>query len=145
MQFTYSRENYTIALDVQYEIDMKKISAKVLVLTVMFFAFIGQAIAFGTAAPCDSFEEQHSSSEYIMVDFNNDSVGDINSKDECCDVECCDLGCFCIANACSSLVYLITEINATNASLYSESDYLHKSEQTKSVAASHFRPPILTS
>ena len=122
---------------------MLKAISKVSVLTIMFVAFIGQAMAFNTAIPCDSGDE-HSilSKAEIKAQVNTDS--NLDEHDDCCGIECCSLDCSCIANACNSVVYFSASIAILHSEVTSETLNIHQLIQPCSVSNSLYRPPIIT-
>jgi len=134
---------------------MLKTLPKVLVVMVMLVTFIGQAMASNIFLFCETAIEPHSPIENTelvelidsnLIDSSLIRAGKLvdNTKD-CCDIECCDIDCLCIANACSSVVYLNNERAEPNSLILSEAAYLQQFEQTNSISTLPYRPPIFTS
>ena len=125
------------------EVLMFKAVLSILVKVVMIAAFVGQAMAYSASIPCETAVEPHSSSDYRELTSDNDSHAD-NSQD-CCGIECCDIGCNCVANACTSIVFINTEIVTTNLTTLSEGIYTQQPDQLITIDTPHYRPPILIS
>jgi hypothetical protein len=80
------------------------------------------------------------------LQFNNISnTIDTNSPEDCCGTECCNVGCTCIANACSSIAYIYSEVDSIKIAAVSEAVYMQLSEQTQSMSTLLYRPPIFAS
>jgi hypothetical protein len=124
---------------------MFKAVSKVSVIAVMLVAFVGQAIAFDTSMSCENSGDPLSPSFSELVKRFDSKPIDTDNQDDCCGIECCDVDCTCIANACSSLVYLNTEVDSTKTAALSEVVYMQQFEQPKSISTLLYRPPIFTS
>ena len=140
---------------------MLKAISKVLVLTVMFFASLSQAMAFNTSMPCDSADDKHQSTvisssntapnlaRATIVNTSESLASDANkaddNHDDCCGIECCDLDCSCVGNTCNSVVYFSANIVKTQSVMVTETLYLLHLMQPSSVAKSLYRPPIFSS
>lgn len=124
---------------------MFKAVLKVLVLAVMLVAFVGQAIAFNTAMPCETSVDAHSSNVSELVKHYDSNSSSSDSEEDCCGIACCDLDCTCIANACASSVYFNIEVNSLKTITLSDIIYIQLPEQPRSIATLLFRPPIYIS
>jgi hypothetical protein len=121
---------------------MFKAVSKGIIVAVIFVAFIGQALALNIATPCDtSVDAQHSSVSERIKHKDPASI-DTELSTHCCDVDCCDLDCICIANACSSIVYLPAFLGLTSAFVLIDLEFRQPSEQPNSFASLLYRPPI---
>lgn len=118
---------------------------RVLIIAVMLVGFVGQAIAFNTSMPCETSAVPLSPSINNLIKRDDSNSLKIDSAEDCCGIECCDLNCNCIANGCSSFIYLSTEIDSTEIASFSEAGYMQQFEQPKSIASLRYRPPIFTS
>jgi hypothetical protein len=121
---------------------MFKAVSNVLVIAVMLVTFVGQAMAFNTAIPCEKSENSLSHSFSEQVTHNYLKQIDTDKSEDCCGIECCSVGCTCIANACSSFVYVNTDVNPTNMAALSEAAYIQLLEQPNSPPTLLYRPPI---
>ncbi|MDG1750974.1 MAG: hypothetical protein P8I03_04845 [Thalassotalea sp.] len=124
--------------------------SRVLIITMMLAAFVGQAMAFNTSMSCEnSISSLSNTSElvkhYELVKNYDTSKIDTDSQEDCCGIECCDLGCVCVANACSSFVYFHTEVHSIKTAILSDVVYIQQSEQPKPIATLLYRPPIFIS
>jgi len=142
---------------------MFKAVSRVLVIAMMLVAFVGQAITFNISVSCETSvaapfsnvteRVKHYGASLIDPDSPTaidsptdiDSPVDTNNSEDCCGIECCDLDCTCIANACSSFVYVNSDVNSTKTVASSDVAYVQQSEQPKSIATLLYRPPIITS
>jgi hypothetical protein len=127
------------------ELYMFKAVSRMLVIAMMLFAFVGQAVAFNSAMPCETFEDSHPSHVSEIAKHYDSNLTHNNSEEDCCGIDCCDLDCICIANACSSIVYFNIEINSASTSSLSYIVNIQQSKQTRSMATVLYRPPILIS
>ncbi len=125
---------------------MFKASSKLFVAFVMLFSFIGQATAFSPAISCENEAISSQSITHNAAIKHND-LKKINSETaaDCCGVNCCDFDCLCMVNACSSLMLLNAEVGFNRLLVLTESYYLQKLEQPKSILTPLYRPPIFTS
>ncbi|GHB55529.1 hypothetical protein GCM10008107_00290 [Psychrosphaera saromensis] len=142
--------------------------SQVLVLTVLFTAFIGQAVGYNMFNSCEESRGVSSSNlgssnlivSNVTASVHNDfktsldntlsstkveSSEHVKSQVDCCTDECCDGACVCIANGCTSAMSLNVELIPATSMLLSESPYLQSFAQPKSIATSRYRPPIFTS
>jgi hypothetical protein len=124
---------------------MFKAVSRVLVIAVMLVAFVGQAIAFNTSMLCETSVDSFSPNFSELVKHYDSKPIDTDNREDCCGIECCDVDCTCIANACSSLVYLNTEVDSTKTAALSDVVYMQQFEQPKSISTLLYRPPIFTS
>ena len=128
---------------------MFKAVSKGIIVAVICVAFIGQTMALSMATPCDTaVDAQHSS---VSERIKHKDPASIDSElsalccdKECCDIECCDLDCICIANACSSIVYLPDFLGLTSTFLVTDLIFRQPSEQANYLASLLYRPPIFT-
>lgn len=133
----------------QAEFFMLKAVSRVLLISVMLIAFIGQAIAFNSAMSCETPENtllanaDSNASEQVKQKYLEASAS--QSSEDCCGIDCCDLDCTCIANACSSFMYVETEGYASKKSTLNEVVWLQQADQPKTIATLLYRPPIFTS
>lgn len=125
---------------------MFKAVTKVLVLTMMFVAFIGQAMAFNTSMYCGSAEDTVNSQLVTSEQLNASGSTSIDSDnaEDCCDIECCDLNCSCVGNTCSSVTYFNSHADTKKHFAYNDTAYLQQFEQPNSISSSLYRPPIFT-
>lgn len=143
--FTSHIETLIIPRGLYLEVYMCKAASKVLVIAVMLVAFVGQALAFNSAMPCETSGDAISLDVKELDKYLDSNQIDTDSLEDCCGIECCDLGCTCIANACSSFVYFNTEVYATKIGTLSEAINNQQSAQPKDISALLYRPPIFTS
>ena len=117
---------------------------RVFVIAMMLTTFVGQAITFNSSMSCQTSGE-YSSPHFseLVIHAESDPI-DTNSSEDCCGIECCEVDCTCISNACSSFVYLNTDVDLTRQSTDSDVLYLQYIEQPNSIATLFYRPPILT-
>jgi len=121
---------------------MFKAVSKGIIVAVIFVAFIGQTMALSMATPCDtSLDAQHSSVSDRIKHKDPSSI-DTDIAAHCCDIDCCDLNCICIANACSSIVYLPAFLGLTSAFVLTDLVFRPPSEQANFFASLLYRPPI---
>ena len=117
---------------------MSKAFSKVLVITLMLVAFVGQAFAY-SAMSC----EMSSGSHELHMNMNmNMDHGDMNKSSNGQSEDCCDVECICPANACSSTTVLNSSIDSTDIQIFSESVAALQSKQPHSISTSLYRPPI---
>jgi len=124
---------------------MFKAVSKVLVITLMLIAFVGQAIAFNPSVTCETSVNPISPNFSELVKHYDSSAINTDSSEDCCGIECCSIDCTCIANACSSLVHFNTEVDPTKTVALTEVVYMQQSDQPKSISTLLYRPPIFTS
>ena len=115
---------------------MSKAFSKVLVMTLMLVAFVGQAFAY-SAMPCEMSSGSHESHMNMNMDH-----GDMNKSSNGQSEDCCDVECICPANACSSTTVLNSSIDSTDIQILSESVAALQSKQPHSISTSLYRPPI---
>jgi hypothetical protein len=128
-----------------FEVYMFKAVSRVFVIAIILVSFVGQAMTFNSSMSCETSVDDISSS-FSENDKHLDArTIDINSKDNCCGIECCVVDCTCVANACSSVVYLNTEVNSTKTIALSELVYLQQPEQPRAIVTFIYRPPIFIS
>jgi hypothetical protein len=133
---------------------MFKAVSKGIIVAVICVAFIGQTMALSMATPGDTaVDAQHSC---VSEQTKHKDPASIDSElsalcfdkeccdKECCDKECCDLDCICIANACSSIVYLPDFLGLTSTFLVTALIFRQPSEQANYLASLLYRPPIFT-
>ena len=117
---------------------MSKAFSKVLVMTLMLVAFVGQAFAY-SAMSC----EMSSGSHELHMNMNmNMDHGDMNKSSNGQSEDCCDVECICPANACSSTTVLNSSVDSTDIQILSESVAALQSKQPHSISTSLYRPPI---
>lgn len=137
-------------------VSMFKAVSRVLFISVILIAFIGQVLAFNTAIPCETSRDSHSFSntnksenrtDTIISHTSIDIASSINTEhsDDCCGIDCCDLDCTCMANACSSCIYFTIELDSLSAVASSEVVYIKQSDSPKTITTLLYRPPIFTS
>lgn len=119
---------------------MSKAFSKVLVMTLMLVAFVGQAFAY-SAMPCEMLSGSHESHMNMNMNMNMDH-GDMNKSSNGQSEDCCDVECICPANACSSTTVLNSSIDSTDIQIFSESVAALQSKQPHSISTSLYRPPI---
>ena len=117
---------------------MSKAFSKVLVITLMLFAFVGQAFAY-SAMTCEMSSGSHES--HMNMNMNMDH-GDMNKSSNGQSEDCCDVECICPANACSSTTVLNSSVDSTDIQILSESVAAMQSKQPHSISTSLYRPPI---
>ena len=115
---------------------MSKAFSKVLVMTLMLVAFVGQAFAY-SAMPCEMSSGSHES--HMNMNMNH---GDMNKSSNGQSEDCCDVECICPANACSSTTVLNSSVDSTDIQILSESVAALQSKQPHSISTSLYRPPI---
>lgn len=115
---------------------MSKAFSKVLVMTLMLVAFVGQAFAY-SSMPCEMSSGSHESHMNMNMDH-----GDMNKSSNGQSEDCCDVECICPANACSSTTVLNSSIDSTDIQIFSESVAALQSKQPHSISTSLYRPPI---
>jgi hypothetical protein len=121
---------------------MFKAVSKGIIVAVICVAFIGQTMALSMATPCDtSLDVQHSSVSEQLKHKDPASI-ETDISDHCCDVDCCDLDCICIANACSSIVYLPDFLGLTSTFILTDFVFRQPTEQPNAFASLRYRPPI---
>jgi len=124
---------------------MFKAVSRVLVIAMMLVAFVGQAVAFNSSISCETLEDDISPSFSESVKHYATSSTELDSQENCCGIECCVIDCTCIANACSSVVYLNIEVNSTRTIALSDLVYLQQPEQPRAIVTFIYRPPIFIS
>lgn len=117
---------------------MSKAFSRVLVITLMLVAFVGQAFAY-SAMSCEMSSGSHES--HMNMNMNMDH-GDMNKSSNGQSEDCCDVECICPANACSSTTVLNSSIYSTDIQIFSESVAALQSKQPHSISTSLYRPPI---
>jgi hypothetical protein len=117
---------------------MSKAFSKVLVMTLMLVASVGQAFAY-SAMPCEMSSGSHES--HMNMNMNMDH-GDMNKSSNGQSEDCCDVECICPANACSSTTVLNSSIDSTDIQIFSEFVAALQSKQPHSISTSLYRPPI---
>ena len=117
---------------------MSKAFSKVLVITLMLFAFVGQAFAY-SAMSCEMSSGSHESHMNMNMNMNH---GDMNKSSNGQSEDCCDVECICPANACSSTTVLNSSVDSTDIQILSESVAAMQSKQPHSISTSLYRPPI---
>ena len=121
---------------------MSKAFSKVLVMTLMLVAFVGQAFAY-SAMPFEMSSGSHESHMNMNMNMNmNMDHGDMNKSSNGQSEDCCDVECICPANACSSTTVLNSSIDSTDIQIFSESVAALQSKQPHSISTSLYRPPI---
>lgn len=124
---------------------MSKAFSKVLVITLMLFAFVGQAFAY-SAMSCEMSSGSHES--HMNMDHSKMSHhegmnhGEMNKSSNGQTEDCCDVECVCPANACSSTTVLYSSVDSTDIQILSESVAALQSKQPHSISTSLYRPPI---
>ena len=103
---------------------MFKAVLKVLFIVVMLVAFVGQATTFNTSMPCEKSVEPLFPNFNERVKHYDSNTIDTDSSDDCCGIECCAEGCTCIANACSSVAYVNTEVDSIKTVAVSDVTYM---------------------
>ena len=128
------------------EIVMFKGLSNVLVVLVMLFAFVGQALASHTFISCkDPAEPTLQIKNNEEIKHNDLHKSNMETSADCCGVDCCDIDCVCLAHSCSSVMYLHLDVSSTHVIVFNESIYLQKSDQPKSISTLLYRPPIFIS
>jgi len=117
---------------------MSKAFSKVLVITLMLVAFVGQAFAY-SAMSCEMSSGSHESHMNMNMNMNH---GDMNKSSNGQSEDCCDVECICPANACSSTTVLNSSVDSTDIQILSESVAAMQSKQPHSISTSLYRPPI---
>ena len=117
---------------------MSKAFSRVLVITLMLVAFVGQAFAY-SAMSCEMSSGSHES--HMNMNMNMDH-GDMNKSSNGQSEDCCDVECICPANACSSTTVLNSSVDSTDIQIFSESVAALQSKQPHSISTSLYRPPI---
>lgn len=117
---------------------MSKAFSKVLVITLMLVAFVGQAFAY-SAMSCEMSSGSHESHMNMNMNMNH---GDMNKSSNGQSEDCCDVECICPANACSSTTVLNSSVDSTDIQILSESVVALQSKQPHSISTSLYRPPI---
>ena len=121
---------------------------KILVVTTMLLAFVGQALAYSTMS-CDMADESH----HQMMSHSSMNAAMMNNVDnhhrmmENSNItvmeDCCDIECKCPANACISITLVSSDHRYTKISTtidkISSLDLMTPQSQTKSL----YRPPIV--
>jgi pyruvate/2-oxoglutarate/acetoin dehydrogenase E1 component len=121
---------------------MSKAFSRVLVITLMLVAFVGQAFAY-SAMSCEMSSGSHESHMNMNMNMNmNMDHGDMNKSSNGQSEDCCDVECICPANACSSTTVLNSSIDSTDIQIFSESVAALQSKQPHSISTSLYRPPI---
>ena len=115
---------------------MSKAFSKVLVMTLMLVAFVGQAFAY-SAMSCEMSSGSHESHMNMNMDH-----GDMNKSSNGQSEDCCDVECICPANACSSTTVLNSSVDSTDIQILSESVAALQSKKPHSISTSLYRPPI---
>jgi len=114
---------------------MSKAFSKVLVITLMLVAFVGQAFAY-SAMSCEmslGSHESHMNMEHSKMSHHEGMEhGDMNKSSNGQSEDCCGV---CPTNACSSTTVLSCQI-------FSESVAALQSKQPHSISTSLYRPPI---
>ena len=124
---------------------MSKAFSKVLVITLMLFAFVGQAFAY-SAMSCEmslGSHESHMNMEHSKMSHHEGMEhGDMNKSSNGQSEDCCGV-CVCPTNACSSTTVLNSSIDSTDIQIFSESVAALQSKQPHSIiSTSLYRPPI---
>ena len=117
---------------------MSKAFSRVLVITLMLVAFVGQAFAY-SAMSCEMSSGSHES--HMNMNMNMDH-GDMNKSSNGQSEDCCDVECICPANACSSTTVLNSSVDSTDIQIFSEFVAALQSKQPHSISTSLYRPPI---
>ncbi|WP_448569111.1 hypothetical protein [Thalassotalea ganghwensis] len=147
---------------------MLKPLSKVIVITFMLIAFVGQTLAYA-AMSCEMATGTHQSHQMMgnnMIDndtmahdmmehatmghsmtddlsadhqrMNHQLMSDLSQSDDCCEVDC-----HCPANACTSTTLLYAPIDLSNIQSLSDVVITLTTQQPKSVSTSLYRPPII--
>lgn len=136
---------------------MIKSLSKVLVVTAMLFAFVGQALAY-SAMSCEMSEQSHQSHQ-SQVDMNHSSMShsdmdhsnmshsgmdhsSMSHGTESEHEECCGADCVCPTSACSTVIIVSSQPNTANLTRLNEGVVFQLTNQTKSIPTSLYRPPI---
>jgi hypothetical protein len=109
--------------------------SKVLCLTSILLAFIGQSIAYSNYVICEAPSETHKDEIPLLS-------GDTQQAQDCCDLECCAINCVCFGNTCPPFAYLQIDVTETSIVIINEAFYLQKIEQKLSMSKLLYRPPI---
>ncbi|GLX84052.1 hypothetical protein tloyanaT_03040 [Thalassotalea loyana] len=124
---------------------MSRAFSKVLVMTLMLIAFVGQVFAY-SAMSCEmssSSHESHMNMEHSKMSHHEGmNHGDMNKSSNGQSEDCCDVECICPANACSSSTALNSSIDSTDIQILSESVAELQSNRPYSISTSLYRPPI---
>jgi hypothetical protein len=113
-----------------------------IIVALIFVAFIGQTMALNMATPCESSLDAQHANVSERIQSKDLTAMDTDIATHCCDVDCCDLDCICIANACSSIVYLPAVGGVINTFILTELMYIPPSEQPNAFTSLLYRPPI---
>ncbi|MEP0354325.1 hypothetical protein [Paraglaciecola sp.] len=123
---------------------MPKPLSKLLIMTTLLIAFVGQAMGSYVLTFDDvSANQQVNIQQQSAVKGYSDH--DANEVDDCCDIDCCEGECFCPENACTSVVYLDNPHAQSTLMLISEFALATVQESPQFFATSLYRPPIFTS
>ncbi|KMT66762.1 hypothetical protein [Catenovulum maritimum] len=124
---------------------MSKAFSKVLVITLIMVAFVGQTFAY-SAMSCEmppGSHESHMNMEHSNMGHHEGmNHGEMTKSSNAQTEDCCTLECVCPANACTSKTMLISSVDLTYIQVLSESVATLKSKQPHSISTSLYRPPI---
>ncbi|WP_133471684.1 hypothetical protein [Paraglaciecola marina] len=123
---------------------MFKPLSKLLIITSLLIAFVGQAMGSYVVTFDDARTNQQVNTQQLDADEAGDNHG-ITEKDDCCDVDCCEDQCFCPANACVAMIYLDNTVTQSCLKLISEFALPYTQKSPHYIATSLYRPPIFTS
>jgi hypothetical protein len=121
--------------------------SKIIVITLMMIAFIGQALAYA-AMPChmitgDNTHEMHKSKPHsVMADHQQMMQENSMNHNMTENQNCCDNECSCPSNACSSLLFVSVISSTTNINFSFDKISYHDSILLPVHNKSLYRPPI---
>jgi len=129
---------------------MFKSLLKVFVVITLMVAFLGQAFAYASMT-CNMSTESHQSHESMdhsshLSSMNHEGMENsemTHSKMQNHE-ECCGADCLCLISACTTVSIVNSVLSSANLVRMNDGVSLQKSNQTKSISSSLFRPPIFT-
>lgn len=128
---------------------MFKAASRVLLIALMLITFVGQAIAFNSAMSCQAAKSSPNANASVIVNeqvkHNKLELTAAGGSEDCCGIECCDLDCTCVANACSSFMYVETGSNTSQKLTLNEVACLQPADQPTAISTLLYRPPIFIS
>lgn len=121
---------------------MFKPISKLLIVTAMLFAFIGQALAYASMACEMTTEYESSQMSFTHEDMSHHEMMGHEIAQNQPMQDCCDADCTCPAKACSpvSVILESTMINDGFAAVYQIFPLII--EWPKPISSSLYRPPI---
>ena len=124
---------------------MCRAPSKLLVILLMLFAFVGQTVAAHLLITC---QEPNKNELLVFVNDtnikNSFNTNHVNQNKDCCSSACCELDCNCAANACSSVMYVYSDMVFNHVMLFAESFFQSQTTQPNTIISFLYRPPIFT-